>query len=143
MEQLGAARYLDYEGAITLSHLRHQLLSRIEEPTMAEKMAADTAVLAYYNLLRMQGWIGNICLVVERELFGQEPLHELHGPLVGEKLADDLRRLESQMFPLLDRAHRMMMRSLVYLDGRSKGGKAGVTVQARQVNIASTVENRP
>ena len=46
MEQLGATRYLDYEGALTLSHLRQQLLSRIEEPTMGDKMAADTAVLA-------------------------------------------------------------------------------------------------
>jgi hypothetical protein len=139
----GAERYLDTERALTLSHMRQQLLSRIEQPTMADKMAADTAVLAYYNLLRMQGWIGNLCLVVERELFGQEPLNELHGPQVGEKLADDLRRLENQMFPLLDRAHRMMMRSLVYLDGRTRGGKAGtVTVErAGQVNIGSAIEN--
>jgi hypothetical protein len=97
-----------------------------------------------WTAIRIQGWIGNICLVVERELFGQEPLNELHGPQVGEKLADDLRRLENQMFPLLDRAHRMMMRSLVYLDGRLRGGKAGtVTVEkAGQVNIASAVENQ-
>ena len=54
---------------------------------------------------------------------GQEPLHEIHGERVGEKLADDLRRLEHQMFPLLDRAHRMMMRSLAYLDGRVRGGR--------------------
>jgi hypothetical protein len=47
------------------------------------------------------------------------------------------------MFPLLDRAHRMMMRSLTYLDGRLKNGKlGGVTVErAEQVNIASAVEN--
>ena len=56
---------------------RQQLLSGMEEPTMADKMAADTAVLAYYNLLRIQGWIGNICLVVERDLFGQEPLNQI------------------------------------------------------------------
>jgi hypothetical protein len=143
MEQLGADRYLEYERALTLSHMRQQLLSHIEQPTMPDKMAADTAVLAYHNLLRIQGWIGNICLVVERDLFGQEPLNELHGPQVGEKLANDLRQLENQMFPLLDRAHRMMMRSLTYLDGRLKNGKlGGVTVErAEQVNIASAVEN--
>jgi hypothetical protein len=39
---------------------------------------------------------------------GQEPLNEVHGPSVGEKLAEDLRTLETQISPLLDRAHRMM-----------------------------------
>ena len=72
----------------------------------------------------MQGWIGNVCLVVERDLFGQEPLNHIHGEQVGEKLADDIRRLENQMFPLIDRAHRMMMRSLAFLDGRVRAGKA-------------------
>jgi hypothetical protein len=70
MEQLGAGRYLDYERALTPSHLRQQLLSGIEQPTMADKIAADTAVLAYYNVMRMESWIGNLCLVVERELTG-------------------------------------------------------------------------
>jgi len=42
----------------------------------------------------------------------------------------------------LNESHRMMMRSLAYLDGRVRGGKAGtVTVdRAGQVNIASAVE---
>jgi hypothetical protein len=76
----------------------------------------------------------------ERELFGQEPLSEIHGPSIGQKLTEDLRRLETQMFPLLDRAHRLMTRSLNYLDGRLKTGKLGVVTvdRAEQVRLALT-----
>ena len=72
-----------------------------------------TAILAYYNLLRVQGWIGNIALVVERQLFGKEPLNEIHGPQVGDALEEQLRRLAEVMMPLQERTHRMMMRSLL------------------------------
>jgi hypothetical protein len=74
LEQLGAHRFIDYETTITLGHLREQLLAQIDKPTMAEKMAADTAIVAYQNVLRLQGWIGNLSLTIERELFGQTPL---------------------------------------------------------------------
>ncbi len=42
--------------------------------------SADTAIIAYRNLLRVQGWIGSLCLTVERELFGQATLDQLKGP---------------------------------------------------------------
>ena len=70
----------------TLIQLRQGLLEGFENPTAADSMMADTAVIAYRNLLRVQGWIGDLCLVVERELFGQEPLNQFHGPTVGAKL---------------------------------------------------------
>ena len=44
-------------------------------------MLADTAVLAYRNLLRIQGWIGSLRLITERELCGQEPVSEAYGAL--------------------------------------------------------------
>jgi len=34
-------------------------------------MLVDMAVLAYYNVLRVQGWVGNMALHVEHEFFGQ------------------------------------------------------------------------
>src|SRR5882724_10327285 len=104
LEQLGAHRLIDYEHTVTLGHLREQLLAQIERPTMSDKLAADSAIIAYHNILRLQAWIGNISLVVERDLFGQTPLDQIHGPTVGEKLSEELRRLELQIFPLLDRA---------------------------------------
>ena len=79
IEQLGAERFLEPKLMATLAQLRQELFTGIETPTAADKMVADSAILAYRNMLRVQGWIGNLCLVVERELFGQAPLNELHG----------------------------------------------------------------
>ncbi len=63
-------------------------------------------------MLRVQGGIGNLSLVVERELFGQAPLNELHAEQSARDLEDRLRRLAETMLPLQDRAHRMLVRSL-------------------------------
>jgi hypothetical protein len=67
-------------------------------------MLADTAVLAYRNFLRIQGWIGSLCLVFERELFGQEPVSESNGATVGERMEREMHQLEQSLIPLLDRA---------------------------------------
>lgn len=85
LDQLGADRFIDHENTLTLGHIRQQLLAGIARPTMGDKLAVDSAVIAYHNLLRLQAWIGNIALVVERDLFGQAPLDEIHGMTVGQK----------------------------------------------------------
>src|SRR5436190_22988803 len=66
LEQLGAERILEPELRGTLAQLRKDLLIGIENPTAADTMSADVAIIAYRNLLRVQGWIGSICLTVER-----------------------------------------------------------------------------
>jgi hypothetical protein len=75
-------------------------------------MMIDSAVVAYYNFLRAQHWIGDLSLVVERELFGQEPLNEIHGPTGGSRLSEEIRRLAEVLLPLQERAQRMMLRGL-------------------------------
>ena len=144
LQQLGAERCLEPELMATLAQLRQELLTGIESPTAADKMVADSAILAYRNMLRVQGWIGNLCLVVERELFGQAPLNELHGHTVGKQLTNEIVRLEEVLMPLLDRCHRMMTRSIAHLDARrGKAPKASVTVsQAGQVNVDCAVINK-
>jgi hypothetical protein len=145
IQQLGAERYLEPELLATLAQLRRELLVGIENPTAADTMMADSAILAYHNMLRVQGWIGNLCLVVERELFGQAPLNQYHGHSVGKQLTEEITRLEEIMMPLLERSHRMMARSFSYLEAhRSKGHPpASVTVgQAAQVNVDCAVTNK-
>ena len=78
-------------------------------------MIIDTALIAYYNFLRVQGWIGNLSLIFERELFGQAALNEIHGPELGDRLKEQLERLSEVILPLQDRCHRMMIRSLAQL----------------------------
>jgi hypothetical protein len=74
--------------------------------------------LAYHNMLRVQGWIGNLCLVVERQLFGQEPLNRYHGYAAGEQLTKEIARLEDVLMPLVERCQRMMARGLAHLEVR-------------------------
>jgi hypothetical protein len=88
IEQLGAERYLEPELMATMAQLRQDLLVGIENPTAADTMMADSAIVGYHNMLRVQGWIGNICLTVERELFGQVPLNNLQGEKAAESLKE-------------------------------------------------------
>jgi hypothetical protein len=143
IEQLGAERYLEPELMATLAQLRRDLLVGIENPSAADTMTADSAIIAYHNMLRVQGWIGNLCLVVERKLFGQEPLNQFHGHTVGKQLTEEIRRLEEVMLPLLERCHRMMTKSITQLEARrGRGAKTSVTVnQAGQVNVDCAVSN--
>ncbi len=120
VRQLGAERYLDPETVAVLITLRQNLLSEISKPSTAHIMMVDSAIIGYYNMMRTQGWIGNLSLVVERGLFGQAPLNEVHGPHIGEELEKHLGRLAETMLPLQDRAHKMMARSLAAVSAKGK-----------------------
>ena len=136
IKRLGAERFLEPELMATLGLLRKELTEGIERPTAADRMMADSAVIAYYNMLRVQGWIGSLCLVVEGELFGQEPIKE--------RVAEELSRLDDVLMPLAERCHRMMAKSLNYLQERRPKPAASPLVaigQAGQVNVDSAVVN--
>ena len=144
IQQLGAERYLEPELMATLTQLRQGLLAGIENPTAADTMMVDSAIIAYRNLLRVQGWIGSLCLTVERELFGQAPLNELHGHTVGKQLTQEIARLEQVLMPLLERCQRMMAKSFGHLETRRGKPPPPATVmvgQAGQVNVDCAVMN--
>ena len=119
VRQLGAERYLEPETVAVLITLRQNLIADLPRVTAAEIMMIDAAVMAYYNMLRTQGWIGNLSLVVERELFGQELLNAHHGERTAEHIENTIRRLNDVLLPLQDRSTRMMMRTLEVLRSAS------------------------
>ena len=134
VERLGAERHLDPEMMAVLIGLRQSLLP--DNADAAQMMLADLAVLAYYNCIRLQGWTGSLCLVIERELFGQDPLHVVHGRFDGTTIEDRLRRFGEQLLPLQDRANRMMARNLKALAERQVPASPAVSVtKANQVNV--------
>src|SRR5262245_17509166 len=117
LERLGAERYLEPQLMALLWQLRQGLLKEGEDRSAANMMLADLSVLSYYNALRIQGWIGNLALLIEHELFGQESptvkLRQQHGRGVeGLKVEEYAKQLSEQLLPLLDRANRMMVRNL-------------------------------
>ena len=113
IEQLGAERFLEPKLMATLSQLRQALVAQHDPDDPAGTMLADLAVISYYNTLRIQGYIGNLCPVMERELFGQDPLRAVYGDHTGATIEDRLKRLVDQPLPLQDRANRMMVRTSV------------------------------
>ena len=62
--QLGAENYLAPEITAVLLTLRQNLIAELGQPSTAKIMQIDAAIVAYFNLLRTQGWIGNLALVV-------------------------------------------------------------------------------
>jgi hypothetical protein len=146
IKELGAERLLHPKMVATLLSLRRSLLADLKATTAADMMLVDLAVLGYYNALRVQGWIGNLSLWVEHELFGQSApavkLRRQHGPFEGLAVEESLKRLGEQLLPLLDRSNRMMVRNLKAIKELRQGQTPAVTVgQAQQVNVASQQVN--
>jgi hypothetical protein len=74
IERLGAGRFLDPQLMATLWQLRQGLLEEYGTTSPAMTMVIDLAVMTYYNALRIQGWVGDLSLVIEHELFAEESL---------------------------------------------------------------------
>lgn len=145
IERLGAERYVDPHLMATLWNLRQQLLADVANPTTADCLLVDVAILAYYNALRVQGWIGNLALHVEHELFGQSaPAVKMGKSGTTQVLAveDSLKRLGEQMLPLLDRANKMMVRNLKAIRELRQTPMPAVAIgRAEQVNVAEQQVN--
>lgn len=69
-------------------------------------------------------------------------LETIHGERVGERIAEQLRKLENDLMPLLHRSQKMLHTALSKLErrGTSKNNSLSVN-RANQVNIGSAVQN--
>ena len=143
IQRLGADRQLDLPLVATLTQLRQGLLEGIEKPTMADHILADSAIISYRNLLRVQGWIGSTSHIIQSELYAQKPLEESHGHTAAMAIERRVEQLELTLMPLLDRAQRMMIRAIDRLDVRRNGKSIGnISIgNAGQVNVGSAVGN--
>jgi hypothetical protein len=98
LERLGAERVLDRQLMATLWQLRQGLLEQYGAESPAMTMVIDLAVMSYYDALRIRGWIGDLSLVIEHELFGEDTLkvklRQQYGPQFdGFAVEEALRRL--------------------------------------------------
>ena len=112
LSQLGANRCLDYETTAAILALRQNLIAEQKATTAAVIMAIDSALINYANMMRLQRFIGNVCLTAEREFFGESALSEIHGPAIGERLKEQIDRLAEQLIAAQERCQRMMLRAL-------------------------------
>jgi hypothetical protein len=148
LERLGAERYLDPQLMAVLLVLRRRLVDETGAHTALEYMLIDSAVMAYYHQLKINGWIGNFSALLESEFFGKESLTaKLKGyygsdNVRGLRVEDIVHRLGEELFPLLDRANRLMLRNLKALHELKLPPHPNVTIeQAAQVNVAQQQVN--
>jgi len=146
IERLGAERHLDPELMATLLQLRRALLAETGATTAAETMLVDLAVLSYHNTLRIQGWIGNLALRIEHELFGQESptvaFNKTNGRGSGLVVEEQLQRLAEQLLPLLDRGNRMVIRNLKAMKEQRQRAMPNVAIErVDQLNMAGQQVN--
>jgi hypothetical protein len=148
IERLGAERFLDPSLMATLLVLRQELLHGLQAHSAHEYMLVDMALLSYHHLLRFNGWIGNVALLIEHEFFAQESPSATHrrryghDPRLGREglqVEEQVQRVGEQLLPLMDRAQRMFIRALREL---RRSPSASVAIgQAGQVNVAETQQN--
>jgi hypothetical protein len=114
LERLGAERFLDPKFMATLWQLRQGLIAEYGAESPGMTMAIDLAVMAYANALRVQGWIGDLALSIEGELFGEDSLkvklrHQYGPQFDGFAGEEALRRLREHLLPLFERANRQLL----------------------------------
>jgi hypothetical protein len=148
LERLGAERHLDPNLMATLWQLRQGLMDEYGAESPAMTMVIDLAVMSYADALRVQGWIGDLALTVEQELFGEESLkvrlrQQYGAQFDGFAVEEALRRLKEQLLPLFERMNRQLLQNLQALQRPRPGsspmvaiGRAGdVNVAQQQVNV--------
>jgi hypothetical protein len=147
LERLGAERFLDPQLMATLWQLRQGLIEEYGAESPAMTMVIDLAVMTYANALRIQGWIGDLALVIEQELFGEDSLkvklRQYHGVQVdGFAIEDHLGRLREQLLPLCERVNRQLLQNLQALQRPPRGALPTVAIdRAGQVNVAQQQVN--
>jgi hypothetical protein len=110
-------------------------------------MVIDLAVMTYANALRVQGWIGDLVLAIEQELFGEDPLkvklRQLYGAQIdGFAVEEALRRLREQLLPLCERVNRQLLQNLQALQRPRRRALPTVAIgRAGQVNVAQQQVN--
>jgi hypothetical protein len=147
IERLGAERFLDPQLMATLWQLRQGLLEEYGAESPAMAMAIHAVMMSYYNLLKIQGWIGDLALVIEQELFAEDPLkvklRQQYGvQFDGFAVEEHLQRIKEELFPLSERAYRQLLSNLQALRQGRPGVLPAVAIgRAGQVNVAQQQVN--
>jgi hypothetical protein len=150
LERLGADRYLDPPLAAVLLRLRRRLIEEYGAETAAELLLVDSILLAYYQQMRITGWLGDLQGWLEREFFelgsltasatrsGAGEVREVRGLRV-EAIVE---RIVERLAPLVDRSNRMLIRNLKALRALREGPVPSVSIgSAGQVNVAAAQVN--
>lgn len=142
LDRTGGTTGLDPEMSAVLVHLRKELLKQIEKPTVQDILAVDIAVSAYREYLRFTSRLENMTLTLEREIFMEEGLAELHGPEKADRIFQRIALVETKVNKAIDQVVARMFKALDRLPSDCKEAAATPLIgRAGQVNIGSQVLN--
>jgi hypothetical protein len=79
VNRLGAAGVTDQDLVTVLLHFRRDLIAEYGSGP-GSMMLIDRAVAAYQGFIRVEGWAGNLSILIEAEFFGVAE-RQLQGPL--------------------------------------------------------------
>jgi hypothetical protein len=87
-------------------------------------MLIDRAVSAYQDFIRVEGWVGNLAILIEHEFFGLDGpsahFRDRYGregrTIRGLSVEEHLARLREGLIPLAERYGRVMREALVALE---------------------------
>ena len=84
------------------------------------------------------------CLIVQRALFGQEPLEASHSNAAAMAMEGRVEQPEQTLMPLLDRAKRTVIGALDQLEAWQNGKPtSNISIgNAGQVNVGGVVNNQ-
>jgi hypothetical protein len=141
MDHLGAMRLLDPATTGMLLAIRRGLIEETGATTIGEMVLIDMALTAFANAMRIQSMIGNTCLLIEAEMFGQPSLRakwkQIHGgaaDIRGLSVDEHVARLREQLMPLIERFHNLGRDSIEAI-GRMRQAPSTRVERAEVLNI--------
>jgi hypothetical protein len=123
LNRIGAECVLDRDLAVVLLDLRRRLIDEYGKAPAA-MMLIDRAVSAYQNLIRVEGWVGNLALRIEHEFFGLKgpnaDFRDRYGregrSIRGLSVEEHIAHLREGLIPLAERCGRVMREALAALE---------------------------
>ena len=117
IDRMGAESTVDQDLAVVLLDLRRRLRDQYGTDPAAI-MLIDRAVSAYQDFIRVTGWIGNLSIHIERELFGPgAPKADFQGRTIrGLTVEQHLSRIRESLLTLAERCGRVMRQALSALE---------------------------
>ncbi len=123
VNRLGAGGVTDQDLVTVLLHFRGALIAEYDSGPAA-MMLIDRAVAAYQDFIRVEGWVGNLSILIEAEFFGvrgpSANFNDRYGregrSIRGLTVEEHLVRLRESLLPLSERCGRVMREALASLE---------------------------
>jgi hypothetical protein len=146
IERLGGERYLDPAMTATLWGLRQGVIEDLQIRSGSELMLLDAAIMSYAYMLRAQGWLGDLAMLLEHDFFARDcPTAQLRAKgysVQGFAAEEHLRRTQERILPLIARANLMLIKNLQAIKELRRGPAPTIAVgTAQQVNVADRQVN--